>query len=360
MEQIRVKDIKLKLPIFLPDATRAVVKSLDSIDIKNIDIEGVVVNTLHLADRPGLELLGKVGGIKKFMNFDGLVVSDSGGWQIFSLIHRSKNPGKITDDGVVFYAGTNRKKIFSPEESVRTQFSIGSDVIICLDDFTPPDALEVQIREGVERTVLWARKGKNEYSRLIQEQGYTQENRPLLFSVIQGGWDKELRRYCAEKLVEIGFDGYGYGGYAIDDNNNLDLEFSDFTAKLIPDNAYKFALGTGKPWELASLRKSGWDIFDCTLPTRDARHQRMYIFKYDPAGANLCDRDNFGFIDIGRTVYKDDMSPVDPYCDCLTCKNYTKAYLHHLFKTTDITALRLATIHNLRHYMKVIENIRCI
>ncbi len=353
INELKVKGASYALPIYLPDATRGVIKSLDSLDFKAAGVEGIVVNTLHLAEKPGLEDLNKLGGVKGLMNFKGLVTSDSGGWQVFSLIHRNGAKGKITDEGVVFSTGTGRKQIFTPEQSIQTQIAIGSDIVICLDDFTPPTASEKDIKDSVDRTLLWAKKCKDEYLK------YPKEQRPLLLAVIQGGWDKKLRKECAEKLIEMDFDAYGYGGYTINDEGVLDMEISKYIAELIPDNKIKFALGTGKPCEIVQLYQMGWDIFDCTLPTRDARHQRLYVFNTKPENAEILNnKSTFGYIDIGKSAYKTDQSPIDPICDCHTCQNYTKAYLHHLFKIEDTLALRLASIHNLRHYTKVIEELR--
>ena len=349
-----------KFPIFLPDATRAVTKSLDSKDLETAGIEGVVVNTYHLAETPGTSVLKAMGGVKGFMNFKGLVVSDSGGWQIFSLIHRSKNAGKITDKGVTFSVGVKKKELFTPEKSVQVQFSIGSDIIICLDDFTPPDAPPDKVKETVERTVLWAKKSKEEYTKLLAQNDVTDENRPLLFAVIQGNNSRESRKYCAERLLEIGFDGLGYGGYAInEETHSLDLEISQYIADLIPDGVIRFALGVGSPYEIAMCSQMGWQIFDCTLPTRDARHKRLYVFTKQPESLeDLLNPQTYAFIYISREVYHRDSGPISAFCDCHTCKNYSKAYLKHLFDIEDTSAYRLASIHNLRHYSSLINLLR--
>lgn len=362
---MRIRNTEVQFPIYLPDATRAVAKSLDSRDLAEAHVEAVVVNTFHLATNPGTTTLEAFGGVKKFMNFNGLVTSDSGGWQVFSLIHRNKTGGKITDEGVVFSIGNKDagKSIFTPEQSIRTQFSIGSDIIICLDDFTPPDATPDKIKESVDRTILWAKKSKIEFEKIVAEKGLTEETRPILLAVIQGGWSYEMRKYCAEKLIEIGFDAYGFGGYVIrEDTKKMDLELSKFIADLIPNDKIKFALGVGNPHEIAMCAQMGWQIFDCTLPTRDARHKRLYVFNPDrpmPSSlAELSDPDFYKFIYIDRTVFSADQTPVSSYCDCALCKNYTKAYLHHLFEIPDTSAYRLATIHNLRFYTMLIEILR--
>jgi len=352
MQSIQIKNRKYKLPIYLPDATRGVVKSVDSLDLVQAKVEGVVVNTYHLSKHP------EISDIKKFMNFDGLVTSDSGGWQVFSLIHKSNKGGLITDEGVIFKID-NEKSIFTPEFSVQTQFSIGSDIIICLDDFTSPDAQKDRIKESVDRTVLWAKRSKKEYLRILKKNKIPDSEKPLLLAVIHGGRDREMRKECAERLIEIGFDAYGFGGYVVNGTEGMDLELSKYIADLIPNDKVKFALGSGKPWEIVKLAQMGWDIFDCTLPTRDARHQRLYVFTKEPTNMrDLEQKETFGYLDIGKALYQNDQSPIDPTCDCHTCKNFSRAYLHHLFKIKDTTALRLATIHNLRHYTKVIELLR--
>ncbi len=323
MESIKVKGKEYKLPIYLPDATRAVVKSTDSLDLKNAGVEGAVVNTYHLMTNPGVSVLKKFGGIKNFMNFDGLITSDSGGWQIFSLIHRSKNMGSITDKGVTFSIGTKKKTLFSPERSIEVQFDIGSDIIICLDDFTPPDANSSKIKESVERTILWAKKSKKRYLEILEEHEIKDSNRPLLFSVIQGGWDKALRKYCAEKLLEIGFDGFGFGGYVINESGELDLDIASYIANLIPDPYIRFALGVGSPYEIAMCFEMGWQIFDCTLPTRDGRHKRLYTFKREPKSiTDLKDKSFYEFVYINREMYRRDTRPISEFCNCLVCKNF--------------------------------------
>jgi len=359
MDEITIKGKSYKLPIYLPDATRAVVKSADSLDLQSAKVEGVVVNTYHLMTNPGVSILKEFGGVKKFMNFEGLVTSDSGGWQIFSLIHRSKNVGAITDKGVSFSLGAKKKTIFTPEKSIDVQFGIGSDIVICLDDFTPPDAGEDKIRESVGRTILWAKKSKEHYLKLIERSEMDECSRPLLFAVIQGGLDKGLRKQCAEGLLEIGFDGYGFGGYVVGDNGELDLDISEYIAKLIPDKFIKFALGVGTPIEIAHCFEMGWQIFDCTLPTRDGRHKRLYAFAREPKTLeDLKNPDTHKYLYINREMYRRDNKPISEYCDCKVCQNFSRAYLHHLFNIGDTLAYRLATIHNLRTYTKLIGILR--
>lgn len=358
--KIENKRLNTTFPVYIPDATIGTVKSLSTVDLMNLGTEGAVVNTYHLLGDPGTATLSKLGGIKKFMNFNGFVVSDSGGWQIFSLIHRSKNGGKITDDGVVFTIGKEKNKLFSPETSIKTQFDIGSDIVICLDDFTPPDADSATIKSGIDRTVLWAKKCKDEYLRQVETRQLSEDKRPILLSVIQGGFDKQMRKECADKLIEIGFDGYGYGGYAIQ-NGCLDLELSQYIAELIPNNSIKFALGVGTPHDIAMLNKYGWNIFDCTLPTRDARHGRLYVFNKIPTSSeDLYSREIYGHVNIARSLHREDAEPISEFCECHTCKNYSRAYLHHLFKIKEEAVLRLLSIHNIYTYNKLIHYLRSL
>jgi queuine tRNA-ribosyltransferase len=358
--KVTVKGKTYKLPIFLPDATRCLVKTIDSQDIKNSGIEGIVVNTYHLLTYPGISVLDKFGGVKNFMNFDGLVVTDSGGWQIFSLIHRDKKAGSITDRGVTFSVGGGKKELFTPEKVIQTQFKINSDIMICLDDFTDPVATEKEVGVSVGRTILWAKRCKDEYNKIVKAKKLNDKTRPLLFAVIQGASSKKMRERCAKGLVEIGFDGYGFGGYLVNkETGELDLEMMDYLASLIPEDSVRFALGTGKPKDIAACAEMGWHIFDCTLPTRDARHKRLYVFNKEPK--NLKDLKNpktHGYMYVKRRVFSRDQKPVSKFCDCYTCKNYSRAYLNHLFNLGDPLAHRLATIHNLRVYSKLTDLLR--
>lgn len=350
------KNSTYDLPIFLTDATFSVVKSLDSKDIQNSKIRGAVVNTYHALSNPGSSTIKDFGGIKKFMNFEGLVVTDSGGWQIFSLIHRNKKAGKITENGVVFSYGKLKGKVFTPEDCIDTQFEIGSDIIICLDDFTPPNVSKNKILSTVERTVRWARRCKDRYEENLQKYGFDENNKPLLFAVVQGGDLIEMRKYCIEKLLEIGFDGYGFGGYMIDENGDLDLKVSKDLAEMIPDEFYKFALGVGDPYQVVKCLDFGWEIFDCTLPTRDARHKRLYVFdKEINSKEDLRDPKFFKYIYLGKEKHQNSYEKISEICDCYTCHNYSLGYLNHLFQIKSVSAQRLASIHNLRFYSMLFE-----
>jgi len=272
-----------QLPQYLPDATLGVVRHLTSQEVANLGIKGVVVNTYHLKTQPGTEVLNRFQGIKNFMRWPGLVVSDSGGFQLFSLIQKNPRLGRIVAEGVVGYSGPNQqhKTLFTPEDSIKIQFQIGSDVMICLDDFTPPTADAKRLAESVIRTTNWAARSKVEFERQLEIAGFSgwdDPKRPRLLAPIQGHNHLEWRRQSAEALLEIGFDAYGLGGWPFTAEGKFDYEFCELNAQLTPEPFLRFALGVGTPQNIVRLFGMGYRLFDCVLPTRDARHHRLYIW----------------------------------------------------------------------------------
>lgn len=376
MQKIKIKGQTYQLPIYLPDATLGVARNLDSLDLLQVGLEGVMVNTYHLIQKPGEEILQKVGGIKKLMNWSGFVSSDSGGFQLFSLIQKNPDIGKITDEGIILYTGPKKQKktLFTPEDSIRMQFALGSDVMICLDDFSPPKANEKRIRESVERTIAWAKRAKVEFEKQLQKHGFTDDNRPLLLAPIQGHNSHKWREFCSQELQKIGFDIYGLGGWPLDEQGKFDYSFCQKNAELTPKDSLRFALGVGTPENIVKLFFMGYQFFDCVLPTRDARHQRLYVFKVDPKNLNqeilkkLTEENRlqeiFDYTYIGKGKFATDNSAISQFCDCTLCKKtddiaqVSKAYLHHLFKIEDGSAFRLASLHNLRTYTLLIEALR--
>lgn len=366
-------EILKKLPVFMPDATLGVVRSLSPDDLSAIGLNWLMVNTFHLMSQPGEIILNKTSGLKQLMNWPGFLASDSGGFQLFSLIKKNPHLGKITDDGVILYSGPKKQKksLFTPEESIRLQFAIGSDIKIVLDDFSPPAADEACLEESVKRTIAWARRAKVEFDKQVQEQQVQQSKaRPLLLAPIQGHNHQKWRRYCADALLEIGFDIYGLGGWPLDKKGQFDYQFSQFNAQLTPDNQPRFALGVGSLENIVRLYLMGYHFFDCVLPTRDARHQRLYVFKTNPQELNLEEikklvKNNqlnkiFDYLYIGQGKYQTDFEKISEHCDCPICQNQqiSRAYLHHLFKVKDSSAWRLATLHNLRTFQLLIEALR--
>ncbi len=342
----------LTLPVFLPDATRAVVRSVDAADLVGSGVQGVVVNTFHLLSKPGIRTLSS-GGIHRFMGWDRPVVSDSGGFQIYSLLTKNPKLGSVTSDGFTYRMSKGAKKInLGPAKSIQRQFRLGADIMICLDHCMHPDEPDERHRESVENTVKWSRECRVEFDRLLVEKKIDPESKPLLFAVIQGGEDRELRRECTDRLMEIGFDGYGYGGWPLDDNNRL-VEAVEAVAEMVPDEFPLFGLGIASPEHIVSCVGMGYSIFDGAFPTRDARRGRLYVHK----GGKVEKGKFFTRIYMQDDKHTDDHRPVDESCDCLCCSKYTKAYLYHLFNIEDPLAYRLATIHNLRSYMRMMSEL---
>ena len=351
INRLSLRGKQIQLPVFLPDATLGVVRSLDKTDLKNCGVKAVVVNTFHLLINPGVEKLKQFGGIAKFMNFDGLVVSDSGGFQIMSLLHQGKIKGKITPDGLKFtwrLKGENKTMLFSPELSIQTQFAINSDIMVALDYFTDPKANNSQQKFSVDLTLEWAKRSKQEFARQIKKRKLSDKNRPWLMGVVQGGTDLKLRKACAQALVKMDFDLYGYGGWPMDKKGKFDQKLFENNAKLTPDSKPRFALGVGKPEDIALGRKYGYQFFDCVLPTRDARHGRLYLALKNHKTSTL---------NIGQGKYAHSQKPLDAKCQCLTCQNYSRAYLHHLYRIKETLYYRLATIHNLYFYQSLLKRL---
>lgn len=344
---------QIQLPAFLPDATRAVVKGgLDSVDLRNCGIESLVINTLHLSDIFNNESRQE-GDIHRFMGWQKPIVTDSGGFQVLSLIHNNPKKGEINDRGVVFYKNTPRETVFDAEQSIQIQLKLGADILICLDDCTKPDAPFSEQEKSIERTVNWAKRCKNEFLRLTENL----PKKPLIFAVIQGGNSKQLRQKCADELLKIGFDGYCYGGFPVNSKREFLSEILSFTAKLIPNNFPKYAMGVGKPENIAECIKMGYNLFDCVIPTREARHKKLYVFSKNPKDLRLSSLDNnfYSSLYLYKNPFRDNPAPISPYCDCHTCQNFSLSYLYHLFKIRDLLAFRLATIHNLRFFTMLLD-----
>lgn len=361
----------LSTPFFMPDATRAVIRGVTADEIEKSGIGALVVNTYHLFLQPGEALIGKSGGIHRFMNWDGPILSDSGGYQVYSLIHKSPEMGKITENGAEFKSVFDGSKhLLTPERAIQIQFDLGVDMMVCLDDPRPNDAPEEEINAAVERTLRWAKRCKAEFEKQIRDRGMTDADRPLLFSVVQGGTYIDLRKKCAEGLAEIGFDGYGFGGRHIDDEGNFLAEILEKTAAFIPEDKARFALGIGTPSDIVRCHALGWDMFDCVIPTREGRHGRLFVWNEQsefPISLPRRQAGNFQFpnkfefystINIVNEQFKEDFTPVDATCDCELCTKYTRAYLKHLFRVADPLAGRLASMHNLRFYARLMESLR--
>ncbi len=356
MKRLHVRgDRSIELPAFFPDGTYGAVKAVDAEDLRAAHIDGTVMNALHLSLKPGASLVKRMGGLHAFTGFSGPMLTDSGGFQVFSLIRENPKYGRIRANEVLFYPGMGDEKyIYSPQKCIQNQFALRSDIIMCLDYCTHPnDPIEVQ-RQSVDTTIRWAKLCKQEYELQCKNARFSPEERPLLFGIIQGGNDKGERARCAEALVEIGFDGFGFGGWPLDDQNNLIDDILAYTASLMPDHLIKYAMGLGRPEEIVRCARMGYDLFDCVIPTREARHHRLYTF----TKRDVDEPGFYKFLYIMDDDYAADGAPVSEDCDCHCCRHHSRAYLRHLFRMDDAQAYRLATIHNLRFFSMLMERIR--
>lgn len=350
---------KLSLPVFFPDATRAVLRSLDSSDLEKTKTPGILVNTYHLWRELDKEVMQKFGGIKNFMDWKGAIICDSGGFQVMSMIKSGEVAGKITDEGIVIYPAKNKRVVLTPEKSIRFQMSLKTDLVVVLDDFTDPKVGYEEAKESMERTIKWAERSKEEFERVCREEGLSELKKPYFLGVVQGGKYQDLRKECTRRLVEIGFDGLGYGGWPINEKGKFDLATPKTIVANSPKDYFFFGLGVGKPEDIVACSDLGFNIFDCVLPTRDARHSRLYIYNAPSIDKIDIRKKNFySFYKPDKEKYLKDASPLSTACDCLTCRRYSKAYLAHLFKIKEVTALRLSTIHNLRFYSLLMEKLK--
>lgn len=346
----------LATPFFMPDATRATVRGLTPDDLSRVGVSALVVNTYHLFLEPGETLIRDAGDVHTFMDWPHPVLSDSGGYQVYSLIHKNPELGRITEEGAEFRSVLDGSKhLLTPERSIQVQFDLGVDMMVVLDDPRPNDALERDIIEAVDRTLRWAKRCREEYDRQVLARGLDDRTRPLIFGVVQGGKMLSERKRCAEGLVTIGFDGYGLGGRHIDTDGTFLDDVVTAIPTYLPEDSIRFALGVGTPDDIVRFHRVGWDIFDCVIPTREGRHGRLFIWKSE---ATALLEDFYETINIKNEQFERDFTPVDPTCDCTLCTRYTRAYLKHLLKVGEPLALRLASEHNLRFYMRLMAELR--
>ena len=319
-------------PMFMPVGTQATVKTQSPEELKEMGSGIILSNTYHLWLRPGDELIARAGGLHKFMNWDQPILTDSGGFQVYSLAD-SRN---ITEEGVTFKNHLNGSKMFlSPEKAISIQNNLGSDIMMSFDEcpqfYQPYD----YVKKSIERTSRWAERGLKAHRR-PHDQG--------LFGIVQGAGFEDLRRQSAHDLVSMDFPGYSIGGLAVGETHEEMNAVLDFTTQLLPENKPRYLMGVGAPDSLIDGVIRGIDMFDCVMPTRNARNGHLFVTD--------------GIVKIRNAKYRDDTSPLDPECDCYTCKNYTKAYLYHLDKCGEILGARLNTIHNLRYYQRLMAEIR--
>ena len=318
-------------PMFMPVGTLANVKTLTPEELYNMNSAVILSNTYHLWLRPGEDIVDKAGGLHKFMNYNGPILTDSGGFQVFSLAKKKD----ISEEGVIFKSHIDGKKLFlTPELSIQIQNKLDSDIAMSFDECIPYPASYEYAKASTERTIRWAKRGKAVHDNDDQS----------LFGIVQGGEYEDLREYSAKETVKLDFDGYSIGGTSVGEDKDTMYKMIDYAIKYLPIDKPRYLMGVGEPIDLLEGVERGVDMFDCVLPTRLARHGNAFT--------------RFGRINLKNLKYKEDFTPIEDNCDCYTCKNYTKAYIRHLITCDEMLGGRLLSIHNIRFLIKEMEEIR--
>ncbi len=321
----------VETPAFMPVGTYGTVKGMKTEEVKELGAEIILGNTFHLMLRPGTDIIEQHGGLHDFINWDKPILTDSGGFQVFSLGEMRK----ITEEGVKFSSPVNGEKIMlTPERSMEVQRSLNSDIVMIFDECTPYPATHEESKLSMELSLRWAQRSKDAHG----------DSMNALFGIVQGGMYEDLREVSVNGLKDIEFDGYAIGGLSVGEPKEDMIRILDHTAPLIPENKPRYLMGVGKPEDLVEGVRRGIDMFDCVMPTRNARNGHLFV--------------NDGVIKIRNARHKTDTGPLDPTCDCYTCKNYSRAYLHHLDKCKEILGSQLNTLHNLHFYQKVMQGLR--
>jgi queuine tRNA-ribosyltransferase len=374
LAKLQTKSGLVNTPLFMPIATRGAVKMILPEEIKKIGYEVVLGNTYHLWLKPGTDLIKKYSkGLHDFMNWDGSILTDSGGFQIFSLGARAKSKFgksgvKMTEKGVHFTDHENGNKYFMrPEDSIQIQLDLNSDIIMCLDECPPYPCSHEEAEKSLELTSRWAKRCK-EYFDLKTKDNPPAGGKPLLFGIVQGSNYEDLRIRSAKELVEIGFDGYAIGGVAVGEPREKLGDILKWTLPYLPDDKPRYLMGLGRPEEIVASVLAGVDMFDCVIPTREGRHGRLFVWKKDPekfdfpvlteAGTQASGGDFYQTINFKKAEFKNDLGKVDEFCDCPLCQNFSRAYLRHLFDINETLGAKLASLHNLYFYFKMMEKLR--
>ena len=345
----------IETPDFMPVGTQATVKTLSKEDLNTIGAQIILANTYHLHLRPTEDLIAKFGGLHKFMNWDKPILTDSGGFQVFSLglqkeakdVTSNEKLVSIDDDGVTFKShldGSTHR--FTPEEAINIQHKIGADIIMAFDECTPDDADIAYTKKAMQRTHEWAERCISEHKKNTEYHGYKQ----FLFGIIQGANHEDLRKESAKIISSLDFDGIAIGGESIGYNMGATKNILDWVSDIIPEDKPHYTMGVGfNPSDLFEVVERGIDMFDCVAPTRVARNGRLFVHKeINPKM----------YINIKNSEFKTDDQPIDTKCGCFTCQNHSRAYLYHLFKAGEMLAFRLASIHNLYFFLELMRQIR--
>ena len=322
----------IQTPVFMPVGTQATVKSMTPEELKEVGAQIILANTYHLFLRPGHELIKEAGGLHEFMCWDRPILTDSGGFQVFSLGALRT----ISEEGVEFRSHLDGSKQFlSPEKAMEVENALGADIIMAFDECCPYPSTYEYTKKSMERTTRWAKRCKEAHNRK-EEQG--------LFGIIQGGFYKDLRKQSVEDLIKLDFPGYAIGGISVGEPKEEFLDILNYTAPLMPENKPRYLMGVGTPDYLVEAAIAGIDMCDCVIPTRLARHGTAFTSK--------------GKIVVRNAIYERDFNPLDDECDCYTCKNYTRAYIRHLVKTNEILGIRLLSIHNIKFLTNLMDKVR--
>jgi queuine tRNA-ribosyltransferase len=363
LRKLKIKTLhgEINTPAFLPDATYGAVNSLSFADVASTKTEELVTTTLHLEEKLGSDYIKEFGGLHKFFNWDRPILTDSGGFQVFSLIHRNGSKDNyLTDKGAHFKNPENGKlAVLTPESSQQIQAKLGSDIRVVLDEPLSLAATAEANEESVVRTTAWAQRSRAEFLKLheladlsgaVEEVG---ASRPLLTAVVQGAGDFAMRKRSAEELIDQGFDGYNFGGLPLKPDGKLDLELSEYLVSLLPEDKIRYAMGIGTPDDIIALAELGWDLFDCVLPTRNARHGYLFV----PLGEGDVDHKHYSVLHLKTQRYANSHEPIASNTHP-ALKNISRAYLRHLLRINESAGFRLATLHNLWFYQQVCAGLR--
>ncbi len=330
----------ISTPTFAPVGTQGTVKTLSPLDLEEAGVEIILSNAYYLFLRPGDRLIKELGGLHRFMSWNKPILTDSGGFQVFSLADLRR----VTEKGVEFNSHLDGEKHFlTPERVIQIQMNLRPDIMMCFDECPPYPIEKNRLIKSSNLTTAWARRCKEEYFRLKDNEA-KDCFLPVLYGIVQGGMHRDLRKESVERICGLGFDGYAIGGLSVGEPKDLRNEILEYTAELLPEDSVRYAMGIGTPEEIWYAIEKGVDLFDCVMPTRNARNGQLFTSR--------------GKVVIKNAKYKNDQSPLDPECDCYTCMNFSRAYLSHLFRAGEILGARLNSLHNINFMSRMLRLIR--
>lgn len=336
--RVKTSHGEFETPAFMPVATQATVKTLSNDELDSCGVQILLSNAYHLYLRPGEDIIKNAGGLHKFMNWDKPILTDSGGFQVFSLALLRK----VSDEGVEFQSHIDGSKhLLTPEKMLEFQTSLGSDIMMVLDECVHYPCEHEMAKRAAVRTLEWAKRSKDRYGRKFEFKPNSEQN---LFGIVQGGSYKELRRDCAEALIEMDFDGYALGGLAVGEPKEITGDMTRFTAELLPEDKPRYLMGVGEPEDLFDAVSAGIDMFDCVVPTRNGRNGTAFT--------------SYGRFSVRTAVNARELSPIEERCGCYACTNHTRSYIRHLFNTDEILGLKLVSLHNVFFYQSLMKRMR--